>query len=185
MTYNIAWTAITYISTLVLTVTQVFYFHSPSTPGITYQNTCIILSPSNQYYVHSKNTLEYLPLSLDDFEIEGYYVRNKGKWELFWTLTPKSEILITEGYAIAGIQILGFLENKDGSLSLAGDFASYSFSPPINGKWSKNATLNGKYNYFNNKRGFKPGFFQLNLIYIDNKKNTGTITSPKIKLASN
>lgn len=184
MIHNIAWAAIIYISTQILTLIQVIFIQSPNTTAITFQNSSTILQISNHYILNSKDTITHSPLSLEDFEIEGYYVRRKGKWELLWTLTPKTEILIPEEYAIAGIQILGFLENKDGSLSLAGDFASYSFSPPINGTWSKSVKLNGNYNYFNKKTGFKPAFFQLNLIYIDNKKNTGTISSQKIKLTS-
>lgn len=183
MIHNIAWTAIPYISTLILTLIQVTFIQSPTTTAITFQIPSTILQTPNQDYVFSQNTIKHLPLSLEDFEIEGYYTRRKGKWVLHWSLTPKTEILIPEEYAIAGIQILGFLENKDGSLSAAGDFASYSFSPPIREKWSKTATLNGQYNYFNKKMGFKPASFQINVIYWDDKASNKTLSSKKIKIS--
>jgi hypothetical protein len=125
---------------------------------------------------------QQLKISIDDFEIAGYYVRKKRNWQLLWTLVPKSEINLPEGYRLTSIQIIGFLANKDGSRTATGDLVTYGFSPPVTKKWSEGKVLDGFYDAFTKKSRFKPSFFQLKITYIDDKNISRDINSNRVDI---
>jgi hypothetical protein len=128
----------------------------------------------------SINPNQKLPFKIEEFEIAGDYDRRKGKWILIWNMSPKAEIVLPEGFKITSIQVTGFLGSKDGSISVPGDLVTYSFSPPLTKKWTPGYILNGQYDNFKKKGNYKPRFFQITIIYLDDKNVVRSLHSERI-----